>query len=213
MPWGRLDDGLYDHPKLDKLGAHRLPAIGLWAVAISWCNRRLTDGHVPAERIRLLGGTPALADRLVEAGLFDRQGDDYVVHDFLVFNDSREAVEARRESDRKRKRKHAGLHPESGPDSTGTPAGSQTESDGTPIHATRGRAGRVAPAGGRPGPAYTDSDTTPQPPASGGRRRRADQGPIRPPGGYDYPTITDDTPEEELPEWLRRPGEPAEVQL
>lgn len=180
MPWGRLDDGLYDHPKLDDLGRDRLAGVGLWTLAISWSNRRLTDGLVPLDRIRLLGGTPALADRLVAAGLFDRHPDGYVVHDFLAFNESREQIEARRESDRKRKRKPNGVHPDSGD----IPAGSQPETDGTPIHATRGRAGRVAPAGGRPDP--TDSESTPQPPASGGRRTRArDLGPMRSPTRYD----------------------------
>lgn len=55
MPWGRLDDSFYDHPKLDDLGSSRLAGAGLWAIAISWCNRRLTDGLVPRERIRQLG--------------------------------------------------------------------------------------------------------------------------------------------------------------
>ena len=34
-------------------------------VAISWSNRRLTDGHIPADRIRLLGGTRSQAEALV----------------------------------------------------------------------------------------------------------------------------------------------------
>jgi len=214
MPWGRLDDGLYDHPKLDDLGSHRLAGVGLWTLAISWCNRRLTDGQVPADRIRLLGGSPQLAERLVAAGFFERIDGGYQIHDFLEFNESRETVEARREADRKRKRKPGGNRPDSGPDSTedsgGTPDGNRPDSGGTPgrtpIHATRDRAGRVPPAAARPGPAHTNTDmsTTPQPPASGGRKPRArDLGPMRPPGGYDYRTISDATPADELPEWLQ----------
>jgi hypothetical protein len=117
MPWGRLDDGLYDHPKLDELGRDRLPAIGLWALAISWCNRRLTDGFVPADRVRLLGGSSVIADRLVTVGLFDKEGEDYRVHDFLQFNDSRADVEARRAADAERKRKSRGISTPSTPES------------------------------------------------------------------------------------------------
>jgi hypothetical protein len=100
MPWGKLDDSLYDHPKLDELPpAMRLACVGLWAVSISWCNRRLTDGHVPAGRIRLLGGTTQQAEALVKVRLFDKDQGGYRVHDFLDFNDSKEYVMARRAKD------------------------------------------------------------------------------------------------------------------
>lgn len=164
MPWGRIDDGLYDHPKLDRLGAHRLAGVGLWSLAISWCNRRLTDGHLPADRIRLLGGTTALADRLVDAGMFDRCAEGYRVHDFLEFNESRETVEARREADRKRKRKPNGLHPEATPDSDRSPDGNQPDSDSRDARAggTRrasGRASRPGPSESIPRVNETDSNT------------------------------------------------------
>jgi hypothetical protein len=110
MPWGRLDDSLYDHPKLDLIPVEeRLAAIGLWARAISWCNRFLTDGLVPRDRITKLDGTADLADRLVVAGLFDSGGNvpsgAYQIHDFLSFNDSREKVLERRQHDADRKAK------------------------------------------------------------------------------------------------------------
>lgn len=105
MPWGRLDDGLYDHPKLDKLGRQRLAAVGLWALSISWCNRRLTDGFVPCDRIRLLGGTTALADLLVAAEMFEARPDGYLVHDFLDFNDSAVTIQSRRDAAAERQRK------------------------------------------------------------------------------------------------------------
>lgn len=109
MPWGRLDDSLYDHPKLDELGSQRLPAIGLWTLCISWSNRYLTDGHVPGGRIVGLGGTKALAERLVSAGLFEVVDGGFQIHDFLEFNDSREEVIARRATDREKKRRQRQL--------------------------------------------------------------------------------------------------------
>ena len=92
MPWGKVDDNLYDHPKLDRLGRDRLPAVGLHFLAISWCNRWLTDGAVPRERVVKLGGTLRLSELLVAVGLWELAGADYRIHDFLEFNQSREQV-------------------------------------------------------------------------------------------------------------------------
>ena len=116
MPWGRLDDSLYDHPKLDRIPLdQRLAAIGLWARAISWCNRFLTDGHLPRGRVEKLDGTLELADILVGAGLFEAVATGYQVHDFLEFNDARAVVIERREKEAERQRewrakKAAGRH-------------------------------------------------------------------------------------------------------
>lgn len=163
MPWGRLDDGLYDHPKLGDLGRSKLPAVGLWTLAISWSNRRLTDGFVPTERIAMLGGTRSIAETLVTAGMFDHAEGGYTIHDFLEFNESRETVEIRREHDRKRKRSPSGNQTES----AGTPAGLQSETSGHPD-------GPPARAGARPVPSRPTPDREdPQPPASRGRPSRA----------------------------------------
>jgi hypothetical protein len=105
MPWSRLDDSLYDHPKVDALGRHRLQAVGLWVLIITWSSRHLTDGHVTFARIRQLGGSKAITELLVAAGLLDKVDDSYLVHDFLDYNDSRADIEARRSAEREKKRK------------------------------------------------------------------------------------------------------------
>jgi hypothetical protein len=105
MPWGRIDDGFYDHPKLDALGRDRLAAVGLHWLAVSWSNRWLTDGAITRDRVVKLGGTIRLADVLVKAGLWDRDGDDYRIHDFLEFNESKADVEAARKAEREKKRR------------------------------------------------------------------------------------------------------------
>jgi hypothetical protein len=179
MPWGRLDDGLYDHPKLDLLGRDRLRAVGLWTLSISWCNRRLTDGFVPCDRIRLLGGTPALADLLVSAGMFEERPGGYLIHDFLAFNDSAEIVQARRDAAADRQRKKRGVTPSSqrdsqrdkgvtddDPDDMSRPRHSVTHSDVTREsheHRARanGRASRPVPA--RPVPVLDEGSTRPTP--------------------------------------------------
>ena len=91
MPWGKLDDSLYDHPKVEALpDSARLACIGLWAMSISYSNRHLTDGHVAASKVRKLGGSPRLIAALVAVGLFDEVSDGYVIHDFSDYNPSRE---------------------------------------------------------------------------------------------------------------------------
>lgn len=121
MPWGRLDDSLYDNPKLDRLGKDRLACVGLWTLSISWCNRYLTDGLVPHDRIGRLGGTIPLADRLVEVGLYEPDPDGYVIHDFLHFNDSKSDVESRREYERTRQRERRRVAGNTNPDTLPTP--------------------------------------------------------------------------------------------
>jgi hypothetical protein len=105
MPWGRIDDSLYDHPKLDALGRQKLPAIGLHTLTLSWCNRWLTDGAVSCDRVVKLGGTVKLAETLVAAGLWEQTRSGYQVHDYLQYNDSRAEVEERREIEREKKRR------------------------------------------------------------------------------------------------------------
>ena len=89
MAWGRIDDNFYDHPKVDDLGqATDCSVSGCDFLALSWSNRYLTDGYIPIEQVKRLGGTRFLADRLVRVGLWDKVADGYRVHDFLEYNDS-----------------------------------------------------------------------------------------------------------------------------
>jgi hypothetical protein len=108
MPWGRVDDTWYDHPKLEELeDAHewpdRLAGAGLNSLAWSWCNRFLTDGKVPRATVAKLGGTTELADMLVRVGLWESAPGGYQIHDFLVYNDSAEDVRKRRAEEAARK--------------------------------------------------------------------------------------------------------------
>jgi hypothetical protein len=109
MPWGKIDDQFYDHPKLDTLGSDRLACAGLYWIAISFCNRHLTDGFVPEDRMIRLADKPRrealrLASRLVDAGLWEAAEGGYRIHDFLEEgrNKSREQVEEERAGARRR---------------------------------------------------------------------------------------------------------------
>ena len=72
MAWLKVDDGFHDHPKVDELS---LEAVGLWLLCATWCSRHLTDGEVPAGRVRRLGGTDELCSELVRANMW-RTSDD-----------------------------------------------------------------------------------------------------------------------------------------
>lgn len=106
MPWARLDDKFFTHPKVRKAWRHK-PAIGLHALALSYCMCHGTEGHVSTEfvddQIPDPGERDAAVAALVDAGLWKVNGDGWIVHDFLHYNPSNADVAARRESDRKRK--------------------------------------------------------------------------------------------------------------
>lgn len=68
MPWFKVDDKLHDHEKTRKAG---VPAMGLWALAGSWCMDNLHDGFVPESvPIRWARNYRTLAASLVKAGLW-----------------------------------------------------------------------------------------------------------------------------------------------
>jgi hypothetical protein len=100
LTWFLVDDGFHSHPKT---GAASLAAIGLWAVAGSWCGDHLTDGHISHVQVGLLSrGAVELADELVTCGLWKRTRSGYRFHqwdgngDGLRRNFTRKEVEERR---------------------------------------------------------------------------------------------------------------------
>lgn len=73
MVFFAVDDKLHDHAKARRA---QKAAIGVWALAGSWCGDNLTDGFVPAA-VLPRWGTKADVRRLVEARLWhtvDRDG-------------------------------------------------------------------------------------------------------------------------------------------
>ena len=105
MTWFKVDDSLYDHPKVEHLS---LSAVGLWTLCGTYCARQLTDGVISHKRVGMLGGTDSLVAELVAAGLWIAVEDGYLFHDWGVYQPTREEVEAKRESARNRQRKHRG---------------------------------------------------------------------------------------------------------
>lgn len=140
MTWSRFDDAA---PKSPKALAAGNEAWTLWAAAVMYCNRQLTDGYVTLAALATdclpvpisMAKARKLAERLCDeakvtpegAGLFERIGKDkWKVHDFEHWNPLKAEVEARRQSERERKRGRVPSSPGSGGVPGGVPDGSQT---------------------------------------------------------------------------------------
>lgn len=102
MPWVKLDDSFYSHPKVVAAGAE---AVGLYVMALTYASHHLTDGHVPSAWVREKVGARAakLASSLVEHALWSENGTGWVIHDYLDYNPSRESVVEKRRKDSARK--------------------------------------------------------------------------------------------------------------
>ena len=98
MTWFRIDDGFYDHPKVQKLldMTRGRSAIALWTLAGSWSSKHLTDGNVTRFVCKRLGFSPSDAKALVECGLWKQTENGYVFHDWTDCNQPRSEVEASR---------------------------------------------------------------------------------------------------------------------
>lgn len=111
MPWFKSDDSFYRHPKVRKLGKDKLPAVGLWELAGTWCadnvDTNVADGFVPDEQVELWDPRHRYAKRLAEVGLWERTEADgehgYLFHDWADYQPTRATVEADREAWRQRK--------------------------------------------------------------------------------------------------------------
>lgn len=137
LAWFKVDDGFYSSPKVLSIRrAQRLPALGLWVAAGTWSAKHLTDGVIPSYMLEEFGAEVSHGDILVTAGLWRRDGEDYVFHDWADYQPVRSDVMANREKERRRKeayrkkveesRENTGQSP--GGTETGRPSGTKTVS-------------------------------------------------------------------------------------
>ena len=83
MPWARVDDGWWCHPKVIGLSP---AARGLWISALSWsCAQRAEV--VPPSLPPMVGGTDEHVAELVDAGLWHPAGKGWEIHDWATYQD------------------------------------------------------------------------------------------------------------------------------
>ena len=81
MPWAKVDDGWWCHPKVMGLP---LAARGLWVSALSWsCQQR--EPVVPVTFLAMVGASDDDALALVDAGLWERATVGYEFHDWADY--------------------------------------------------------------------------------------------------------------------------------
>jgi hypothetical protein len=105
MTWSKLDDGFLSNPKILALG---IPARWVYVSSIVYANAHLTDGFVPDAAFPSLAlgaddpdGILSELTRILprtEHSLWEPVEGGWMIHDFLDYNPSRKAVEAKREA-------------------------------------------------------------------------------------------------------------------
>ena len=112
MVWIKVDAEFLEHPKtlraLDRGGS---AVVHLWVALLSYAKRKITDGRIPVMAIPRIGGPTnprwraQALQALLDEGLvqLEDDGETIVVHDYLEWNQSREQVLARAESEAQRK--------------------------------------------------------------------------------------------------------------
>jgi hypothetical protein len=104
--WVKLDDGFVRHPRMVAAGLH---GRALFIAGLCYCGAHLTDGRIPKAAIPMLvaeAGVKAATWRtLIDVGSWIDHGDHIEVHDFLVYNPSRDKVLGEREAGAERQRR------------------------------------------------------------------------------------------------------------
>lgn len=95
MSWVRLDDGLPTHPKIAGLSD---AAFRLYVTALCYAGQHLTDGVVVVAALHR--SKPGAVRELLAARLFEKIGNDIVIHDYLDYQLTRAAVLEMRERNR-----------------------------------------------------------------------------------------------------------------
>lgn len=91
MPWIRFEDNFPEHPKVLAISDR---AFRLHVRAIGYCSRHLTDGAVSLAAVRSLtmGAATRLTSELVRARMWTVTDDGFLIHDYLDYQPSREAI-------------------------------------------------------------------------------------------------------------------------
>ena len=112
MPWARLDDGFYAHPKVLKLDKD-LPALTLWVLGLSYCAQQKTDGFLTRPAATRLVGPDHVdnwAAALVRVKLWRRARGGWRYHDYTDYNFDRKTIAKHVADNRARQQRFRGSH-------------------------------------------------------------------------------------------------------
>jgi hypothetical protein len=161
MPWLRVDDGLFLHPKWL---ATPPGARGLWITALSYCGNQSNGGVIPSALLPVLGGTEKDAADLVQSGLWTAIDGGWQIHNFVEYNDaSTPEAKIARSDKRSEAGRRAGLASAAARQRLGNDSstisndGSTISNDGSTIDqrsSTNGQ--RFSTPSPSPSPTYTD---------------------------------------------------------
>ncbi len=103
MSWVKLDDGFFENPMTAPLSKS---AKLLYLAGLTYCAKRLTDGKIDARGVKVVralaeSGAKAVAE-LETAGRWEKNGDGYIVHDYLDYNPPASKVLAQRKAAKER---------------------------------------------------------------------------------------------------------------
>jgi len=101
--WGKVYGSLHSSLKWQRANDS---ARALWVTALSWSIAQGSDGVVPSDALRVLGSRRSAANKLVEVGLWEVDGDGWRFHDWLGHNVSDQQIQQQREATRARVQKH-----------------------------------------------------------------------------------------------------------
>lgn len=124
MPWFKVDDSFYDHPKWRSIDARIKPhAVMAWVFAGAYSARHLTNGRVSKQQVRaLLACSKKAADRTIDAlcvaGLWSEDATSIQFRNWEQYQPTRQTVETEREKGRQRRAASRARH-------AGTTAGQQ----------------------------------------------------------------------------------------
>lgn len=159
MPWFRVDDSFYDHPKVFDAPDC---AVALWVRAGTWAARNLTDGFVPSGMLARFTSDPGTATReLVHRGMWGKVKGGYQFHDWHDYQPTKQAVENERKLKNERQRRWREAkrrRSRDGPVDASTDASRDGLVDASPTRPAPKEAGRAGPSpkhaanGGRPAP-------------------------------------------------------------
>lgn len=110
MGYVLIDDGLGEHPKIEALRDNDFRA---FIRCLCWASRRGTDGHIPPHMLGALQMNRGQAQRMVDAGVLDTNGDGgWVIHGYLEHNPPSDPEARRRWYAARRQRERRARPPE-----------------------------------------------------------------------------------------------------